>query len=368
MGRWLLLPIFANAEMGGLRGSSEGSIASDGSMLNQNYVLRKRFDLSKAPSEEFDIASYPDQNLTHSCANYTDDGKTVFSRDGNLVLRVDSACEGGDCLNSGRIMSKESFKYGLFIFTAKVPKCNYIWPALWLLPEDKDGWGEYGRWPCSGEIDVLETVHDTPDGTFNLVSGYGTAVDGCSEAKAAAPSCNECVPSYCTSTTMNWRTGVDRYFVGVPNCSVEHPSWDEHTFVLSWQPGEIATYIDPELAWDADGRLTSIVPKYVNLTESRGVPSWKAYQRRLTSEWLAPSVYMETCFEDNATANAPFDKGFKLVLNIAIGGYGGAPCSWGQSSCSDEALCGANIGAEMVVSNISVWDRLGDPSGLDINV
>lgn len=354
----------ASGSLRGLAGTENAAQPWDGTLLNQKFVLSKRYDLSKSPSEEFDIASYSDAHLTHSCANYTNDGKTVFSRDGRLVLRVDSACAGGDCLNSGRIMSKQGFKYGFVTFSAKVPKCNFIWPALWLLPENKDGWGSYGRWPCSGEIDLLETVHDTWDGAFNIVSGYGTEQEfGCSATNAASPTCNECVPQYCTSSTMNWREGTDRYFVERTNCSAAHPSWEEHTFALSWQPGEIIAYVDPTFSWDAEGNLVSIVPKEVNLTATQGAPSWKAYNREATPKWRDVGTYMQQCFGNGSnistgvTTNAPFDQAFKLVLNIAIGGYGGAPCSFGQSSCSDPAVCGATIGSEMIVSDISVWER-----------
>eukprot|EP00930_Biecheleria_cincta_P023441 TRINITY_DN16941_c0_g1_i1.p1 TRINITY_DN16941_c0_g1~~TRINITY_DN16941_c0_g1_i1.p1 ORF type:complete len:371 (-),score=60.63 TRINITY_DN16941_c0_g1_i1:193-1305(-) len=365
MARFLVpaLATVACAESGALRGlaSTRDAVTTaswNGAMLNQKLVLAKRYDLSKSPSEEFDVASYSDAHLTHSCANYTDDGKTVFSRDGRLVLRVDSTCAGGDCLNSGRIMSKQGFKYGLYTFSAKVPKCNFIWPALWLLPANKDGWGSYGRWPCSGEIDLLETVHDGWDGAFNVVSGYGTEEEfGCSATNAASPTCNECVPSYCTSSTMNWREGTDRYFVEQTDCSAAHPSWEEHTFALSWQPGEIVAYVDPVFSWDADGHLVSIVPKTVDLNATKGAPSWKAYRREVTPEWRDVGTYMQRCFGDNATTSAPFDQDFKLVLNIAIGGYGGAPCSWGQSSCSDPGVCGATIGSEMIVSDISIWER-----------
>ena len=43
----------------------------------------------------------PDQNMTHSCSNYVDDGSTVFTKDGKLVVKVSSACPDGTCLNSG---------------------------------------------------------------------------------------------------------------------------------------------------------------------------------------------------------------------------------------------------------------------------
>ena len=45
----------------------------------------------------------PDQNMTHSCSNYVDDGSTVFTKDGKLVLKVSSACPDGTCLNSGLV-------------------------------------------------------------------------------------------------------------------------------------------------------------------------------------------------------------------------------------------------------------------------
>lgn len=40
--------------------------------------------------------------------------------------------------------------------------------------------------------------------------------------------------------------------------------------------------------------------------------------------------YMEKCFQGRHSPDAPFDIPMKIVLNIAVGGYGGAPCSWGQ--------------------------------------
>jgi Glycosyl hydrolases family 16 len=36
---------------------------------------------------------------------------------------------------------------------AKLPRGDWLWPAVWLLPEDD----AYGQWPASGEIDMLES-------------------------------------------------------------------------------------------------------------------------------------------------------------------------------------------------------------------
>jgi len=349
----------ASAGFAQLRGNATAALraqlgttdASTGN-LHGPFVLAKRFDLAADPSQDFEVEAHSDENLTHSCSDYVNDGSTVFSRDGNLVLKVAAACEGGGCLKSGRVMSKASFKYGLFTFSARVPKCNFIWPALWLLPNNTNGEGVYGRWPCSGEIDVLETVHEQNFGAFNVVAGYGST-DGC--YPHGEVSCNRCLPTYCTSTTMDPSTTSDRYFVEETNCHAEHPSWEEHRFVLSWQPDQITTWVDPVLSYDAAGHLASVAPR-APLAAADGVPSWRVYERTSTPTWSAVGNFMQQCFPGLAGADAPFDDGFKIVMNIAVGGYGGAPCMWGSDAC--QTTCGGAIGSELVVSDVSVWEFL----------
>jgi len=348
--------LMASNDLRGTAGSSPGSW--DGSLLNQQFSMRKRYDLNLPPAEEWDIIEIADKDLTHSCSNYVNDGTTVYSEDGKLKLKVSSACADGTCLNSGRVMSKLGFKYGLFTISATVPKCNGIWPALWLLPENTAGEGQYGRWPCSGEVDLLETVNDQNFGAFNIVAGYGSETgpaQGCNPAAAAAPGvCNQCVPNYCTSTTMDWRNPDDRYFVEDVTCVPgQRSTWTEHTFVLLWEPDRFVTWVDPTFEWDAHGKLVALHPKPG--TSADNIPTWRMYHRQQTPTWQAVESYMSTCHGGNSTAHAPFDIDFKLVLNIAVGGYGGAPCTWGSLSCTN--ACGANVGAEMVVSDITVWQQ-----------
>ncbi|CAE8599067.1 unnamed protein product [Polarella glacialis] len=379
----------ANCSLSLLQRRQRQSVSHDGTLRGQRFKLLKRFNLSQDPKEEWDVIAIPDANLTQSCANYVDDNSTVFSRGKDLVLRVASACADGKCLNSGRIMSKEAFKFGVFSFTVKVPKCNWLWPALWLLPGNTHGEGEYGGWPCSGEIDVLETVHDESNGAFNVVSGFGSTADFASSCASTNSTSCSCTTGYCTSSTMSCGpdgcSTADKYFVEDVDCPKVlhehhhghhheeiHPSWKEHTFVLSWQDGELVTWVDPTLSIDEAGDLVSITPKPDGNISARkhqtrdplsglplpnngvAAPSWKAYRRSTTPKWQAVEPFMSSCF-DEATSAAPFDQAFKLVLNIAIGGYGGAACHWGDESCS--TACGGAVGSEMVVSDISVWQR-----------
>merc|ERR1719499_2283960 len=151
---------------------------------------------------------------------------------------------------------------------------------------------------------------------------------------------------------MNPITDSDRYFVEATHCNTDRPSWEEHVFVLNWQPGELTTWVDPTFSWDADGRMTSVVPKPPP-PAGQGMPTWRSYKQRTTPTWLAVGDYYEQCFDKESGSSAPFDDGFKIVLNIALGGYGGAPCSWGSSTC--QTACGGAVGSELVVSDISVW-------------
>jgi beta-glucanase (GH16 family) len=69
---------------------------------------------------------------------------------------VQESYEGFDYTSARlRSFAKQDFLYGRIEARIKVPDTNGIWPAFWMLPSD---W-EYGGWPASGEIDVMESVN-----------------------------------------------------------------------------------------------------------------------------------------------------------------------------------------------------------------
>ena len=81
---------------------------------------------------------------------------------------------GGNVLNpirSARIRTAESFnfKYGRVEVKAQLPRGDWLWPAIWLLPTNN----QYGTWPASGEIDIMESRGngvDYPAGGVNTFS------------------------------------------------------------------------------------------------------------------------------------------------------------------------------------------------------
>lgn len=87
--------------------------------------------------------------------NLTADGTCTDTWVNNCVISSNLSI--GSIINpvrSARLSTKgrKSIKYGRIEVTAKLPKGDWMWPAIWLMPE-KD---TYGPWPKSGEIDIME--------------------------------------------------------------------------------------------------------------------------------------------------------------------------------------------------------------------
>jgi len=92
------------------------------------------------------------QNNELQC--YTPRDNNVYVKDGFLYVEARQENYGNKKYTSGRINTKKSvaWKYGKFEVRAKLPKGDYLWPALWMLPRDY----KYGGWAASGEIDIME--------------------------------------------------------------------------------------------------------------------------------------------------------------------------------------------------------------------
>jgi beta-glucanase (GH16 family) len=104
---------------------------------------------------------------------YTDRTENVFLDDGKLVIRAIRefpAYLNEHTYTSGRIVTKnkEDWTYGRMDVRAKLPIGQGIWPAIWMLHTDTI----YGRWPKSGEIDIMENVGNEPSKVFGTIH-YG---------------------------------------------------------------------------------------------------------------------------------------------------------------------------------------------------
>lgn len=85
---------------------------------------------------------------------YTSRPENAIIQNGILSIKVIKEEYKGNNYTSARINTKNkfSFKYGKVEIRAKQPSGGGVWPALWMLGDDKDKVG----WPACGEIDIME--------------------------------------------------------------------------------------------------------------------------------------------------------------------------------------------------------------------
>jgi beta-glucanase (GH16 family) len=86
---------------------------------------------------------------------------------GHLIIQARKENYHDKQYTSARLITKNKgdWKYGRMEIRARLPKGKGMWPAIWMLPTD---W-EYGDWPKSGEIDIMEHVGYMPDSIFGTV-------------------------------------------------------------------------------------------------------------------------------------------------------------------------------------------------------
>jgi len=165
-----------------------------------------------------------------------------------------------------------SFKYGQVEIRAKLPKGDWIWPAMWLLPVNN----EYGKWPASGEIDMVESR-----GNLN----YPKEADGGVES---------------FGSTLHWGPDFDGHkYLDTHNVYTHDKplSDDFHIYGLYWDEERLYTYIDSpsNIVLDVDMKTQSF---------------WERGQ--FPSKYNNPWQY--------SGKNAPFDTEYYFVLNVAVGG------------------------------------------------
>ena len=121
-------------------------------------------------NENFDSADSLYNNWNYNIGNnsgwgnnekeyYTDSSANSYIKDGALNITALKESYSGFDYTSARLVSKENFLYGKFEISAKLPKGDGVWPAIWMLPSTNT----YGPWPSSGEIDIMESIGREPN-------------------------------------------------------------------------------------------------------------------------------------------------------------------------------------------------------------
>ncbi|CAG0884835.1 unnamed protein product [Cyprideis torosa] len=179
-----------------------------------------------------------------------------------------------------RTVNSFSFKYGTMEVRARMPRGDWIWPAIWMLPR----MNAFGGWPASGEIDLVEARGNEQFQCEGKEQGHKSAgstlhfgpfwpVNGWSEAHG------EMIHS---------GGGFGTDFV---------------TYRLEWTPEYIAFFYD-------DVEVKRVVPPSGGFWE---LYDFDTFFPGVSSPW----------FGDDISIMTPFDQEFYIILNVAVGGTNG---------------------------------------------
>jgi beta-glucanase (GH16 family) len=136
---------------------------------------------------------------------------TASVSDGYLHLSAQKKLVSGEpYYTSARLTTKNKgdWKYGKIEVRAKLPAGRGLWPAIWMMPTNSD----YGEWPASGEIDIMEHVGYDKDSIFSSLH----------------------------SKTYNHHIGTQK----TKGLFITQPYDEFHVYGLEWAPDQIHFLVD----------------------------------------------------------------------------------------------------------------------------
>lgn len=247
---------------------------------------------------------------------YTDRSENIEIADGLLLLKArkeewtgpdrppeiaeDPNPERTKPYTSGKVRTRglHAWKYGRIEMRAKVPGGQGIWPAFWMMPADD----HYGRWPLSGEIDILEAV--------NLGAR-------CSDE----PGCESELGENRTVSAVHYGDYApknDHVAQRTPLPSGALPSEDFHVYSVEWGEGLIRFLVDDRVHF-------TVTPE----------------------DWFTASPLAQ------GNPNAPFDKPFYVMMNLAVGG------AWPERE-HEKGLADDAIPAQFAIDWVRVYQCASD--------
>jgi len=215
----------------------------------------------------------------------------------------DDACEGYEVLppvTSAQLRTTRTFKFGTLEVRARLPKGDWLWPAIWMLPEDSP----YGGWPTSGEIDLMESRGNDRNacGPWQDNSAFGSTL--------------HFGPDYAHNAYLHAHTETH-----LP--SPEDLTQEFHTYGLEWSSTGLKTYLDHpnhtvlnvqfnESFWQRGKHWELVCVERQGGRCMLWIPAEPKWSHMPDSDnpWA------------NATAATPYDQKFFLQMNIAVGGTG----------------------------------------------
>jgi hypothetical protein len=246
-------------------------------------------------------APFPD------CATFTIPPEKCTSPDFAGCSRIGTPLVALNPATSGRVSTRGTFDftYGRLEARMRLPRGDWLWPALWLMPSEKC----YGPWPDSGEVDLVEGRGNAPG--FS-VGGQRGGRDVFVTSLHYAGNC-----WWHTQRTAKASEVLEcRHGPAVTSCDF---SEEFFTFGLFWSDRRMYTYIltnddDEQILWDINASA-GFGPDDVPLG-CRQPPGPRERDRNEVTPLEGSGPYANSA----GKRNAPFDRPFHIILNVAVGG------------------------------------------------
>jgi hypothetical protein len=318
----------------------ENKLAKEDILLNTKrgkYALKFIDNFSNLNKDNWSVSTMGLDTLTNTCANYVKEN--VFVKDNELIVKAgpnnpnSSDCMGrlpgsgkkvypDSCVNSGRIVSKYSQKYGVFIFGAKVPKGKDLFPALWLVGT--------GDWPKTGEIDMMETIR-----SVNQNSSFSSRIMIPIDSDFMTPGSK----NYWVATSVPSDSSTDIQL------KVDPSFWnDYHVFALDWKledDGDVTYKFYLDVKMSKDGKLVNYK------TGVPGVP-YKSYSLKdLVNKYRNHNNNNLADYKDIRDAVS----GQRMIMNIAVSGRDSDANGCSYRSCNK---CDT-IDDTMNIQYVQIW-------------
>lgn len=170
---FVLMPIFAVTIVNCSTDETQTVTTFNKLVLEENFNTDGPLDSN---FWNFDIGNGAEQGIpgwgNNESQFYTDRPENVIIENGVLKLIARQEQFQGFSYTSGRIQTKGKYqkKFGRIEARIKLPWGQGLWPAFWMLGDDKNG---TEVWPQIGEIDIMENRGQQPTKVIGSVHGPG---------------------------------------------------------------------------------------------------------------------------------------------------------------------------------------------------
>eukprot|EP00939_MAST-03C_sp_MAST-3C-sp1_P004279 g4279.t1 len=312
----------ANYKPDGLRPLGWDAVLGCGSDNPRDVKGRKKNDACLCKKNK--NGTYCHEVRAVRCTEGNVESSMCYARSGECV-RSSSSSSSSACdaftvippVTSALLRTNRSFAFGRVEIRAKIPKGDWLWPAIWMLSETDD----FGPWPRSGEIDIMESRGNEANacGPLQGRNGFGSTV----------------------------HFGPDAQHNGFLHAHTEGGRWkgtgrrgdlsdDFHVYGMEWNRDGLFTYVDKpehkilvldfkrENFWSRGSRWeTQCLTRTMNGTCTAYAPRMPAWTKSEEKSGVVENPYTSEGGTRNVSNATPFDRPFYIQLNLAVGGLGG---------------------------------------------